>query len=188
MKNYLKEISSEIILIWSILSFLQLPLFLCISLKVNIPLPYKVYYITYCIISSTLLSLNLSHFSYTNRLRKKDAFIEINKSIILYKLLFILIIFSYFFIYFLVFTNNLLPNSLTLIVICNVPLFILISRRILIGNKFLVYGFRIIEIKNIYKFKLSLNYNSIILFLRDGNNIFLPINQVTYKELEKRIK
>lgn len=186
MKNYLKEISHEIISIWGILLFLQLPLFLCISLKSNITLPYKIYYIIYCSLSSVILSLNLSHFSHINKLSKKDKFIEINKNTVLTNFLFSLIIFSYLFIYFLVFTNNISPNTMTLIVICNIPLFILILRHIVIGNNFLIYGFRLIEIKNIYNFKLSQNY--IVLFLRDGNNLFLPISQVVYKELKKRIK
>jgi hypothetical protein len=88
----------------------------------------------------------------------------------------------------MLFTHNISYISPQLIVPSLAPLFFLTYNDLSIGDKFLIYGFRILKLENIYDFRLSKDSRHIVILLKDGNSISLPVYKKLYDELVKKNK
>lgn len=189
MNAYLRKNTSVFILILLILLSVQISILLWIFFKAHIfDLTKKLFSILFLVLSDMILSICFSHFYNLKNLKKFDTLIAINRNIYMEILSFLLILFSYIFSYYMLFTRNVSYISPQFIVPSLVPLFFLTYNDLSIGDKFLVYGFKILELDSIYNFYLSKDSRHIIIFLKDGSNFSVPVYKKLYDKLVKKYK
>lgn len=188
MNAYLRKNTYIFMLILLMLLSLQIPILLWIFVQIHIDLTKEVFSIFFLALSNLIVSICLSHFFNLKKLKKTDKLIAINRSLYMEIPSLLLIVFSYIFSYYMLFTNNISYISPQLIVPSLAPLFFLTYNDLSIGDKFLIYGFRILKLENIYDFRLSKDSRHIVILLKDGNSISLPVYKKLYDELVKKNK
>lgn len=188
MNNYLKKNKHVFLLVLIGILLIQIPVFTLLFYKINITFYKKVFSLLFMLIYCIILSLCISHFLIVGKYKKIDTLISINESLYMHCLSFLLVLFSYTLSLYLIFANNIGYISPEILVPPLFPLIFLTLSHLLVGDKFLIYGFKVVNWEDIIDFRILPNTNRITVVLKNGSYCLFPINKKLYDALVKKMK